>query len=188
MQGKKIILPCDQEWSELYKACLAKGLDCEIGQDMWNTDYSKYDLVFTNPPFHGLYKWIRYLNNNNVKYLLFAPWAIIGPCADIKHDFYNKVYYIEDFRNNNHTIFKTQNGDNYAVHWGLITNLEEGKALVEAKPDIRIQPTNEFQNYKGIWLDLISCNYLKYDYIDWHSKKLKVKIHEERLEKIELWN
>ena len=45
LEGKKIILPCDSEWSELYKACKRHNLDCEISRDMYNVDYSKLNLL-----------------------------------------------------------------------------------------------------------------------------------------------
>lgn len=200
LEGKKIILPCDCEWSELYKACSAKNLDCEIAQDMWGVDYSKYDLVFTNPLFHELNKWIRYLNNNNIKYLLFAPWSIIAKCVLQSHDFYHTVHYIEDSdhystmfyiedfdrRPNNLNVFKRPDGSDYAVHWGLITNLKEGRALVEAKPDIRVKATDDYQSYKGMWVDLVKCNYLNYDY-KYDKGKLVIRNHQSEIKKIQLW-
>ena len=166
LKGKRIILPCDCEWSELYKSCKRHNLNCDIAQDMYNVDYSKYDLVFTNPPFHGVYKYIRFLISKNIKFLLFATWTIIRPIASLPtHDFYHKIYYLEDFSGDNiYKIFNTPDGTDYGVHWGLITNLDEGKAIVNAKPDIRIEATSTFQTYRGIWSDLIQCNYLKYTY------------------------
>lgn len=176
LKGKRIILPCDYEWSELYKSCKRHNLNCDIAQDMYNVDYSKYDLVFTNPPFHGGYKYIRFLMSKNIKFLLFSPWAIIWLIASTPtHDFYHKVYYLEDFKCGICAIFKKPDGTDYGVHWGLITNLDEGKAIVNAKPDIRIEATSTFQNYKGIWSDLIKCNYLKYTYRRSINNKLIVK-------------
>lgn len=176
LKGKRIILPCDCEWSELYKSCKRHNLNCDIAQDMYNVDYSKYDLVFTNPPFHGSCKYIRFLMSKNIKFLLFAPWSIIRLIASTPtHDFYHKIYYLEDFNSGICTIFKKPDSTDYGVHWGLITNLDEGKAIVvNTKPDIRIEATSTFQNYRGIYWDLMKCNYLKYTYriID---KKLMVK-------------
>ena len=43
-------------------------------------------------------------------------------------------------------------------------DLLKGKAIVNTKPDIRIEDTSTFQTYRGIWSDLIKCNYLKYTY------------------------
>lgn len=72
--------------------------------------------------------------------------------------------YKEDFART-YTTFIRPDGSEYGVHWGLVTNLEEGKTIVESKPDIRIEATDDFQCYKGIWYDLTKCNYLKYDYV-----------------------
>ena len=85
---------------------------------MYNVDYSKYDLVFTNPPFHGGYKYIRFLMSKNIKFLLFSSWAIIRLIVSTPtHDFYHKVYYLEDFQSGDIcTIFKTPDGTDYGVH------------------------------------------------------------------------
>ena len=125
LENKKIILPCDQECSELYKACKRRGFDCTIAQDMYNVDYSKYDICFTNPPFRSLYKYIRFLLDKDVKFLLFAPWSIINRCAAISsekqikdgkfHPFYHKVYYIDDFARIC-TTFIRPDGSEYGVH------------------------------------------------------------------------
>lgn len=175
LKDKRIILPCDSEWSELFKACKAHGLNCEIAQDMYGVDYSKYDICFTNPPFNGLRKFIKYLNTNNVKFLLFAPWSTIQLCANDK-----QIYYIEDFD----TIYKKFNkpdGSQSIIHWGLITNLDEGKAIVESKPDIRIKATDEWTSYRGIWTDLVRCNYLKYEYHDFvGAGRLKVRLKQKK--------
>ena len=61
-----------------------------------------------------------------------------------------------------------------------MTNLEEGKAIVESKPDIRIEVTDDFQYYKGIWYDLTKCNYLKYDYL-MHPRLMVKKRSDDRV-------
>lgn len=171
LKDKKVILPCDTEKSELFKACRRHNINCDIAQDMYGVDYSKYDLVFTNPPFHNLSKYIKFLLDKNVKFLLFAPWSFIKYCA-----INNNIYFIEDIRSGEYVLFLQPNGTVIKVHWGLITNLDEGKAIVEAKPDIRIEVADEFTNYRGIWIDLLNCNYLPYEYKDFSIKgELKVR-------------
>ena len=182
LEGKKIILPCDSEWSELYKACKRHNLDCEISRDMYNVDYSKYDLCFTNPPFHRLNKYIRFLLDNNVKFLLFAPWTICKECAAKTHDFYHVVYYLERSRGTKLSFFDRPDGTMGKVNWALITNLPEGEQVVLNKPDIRVKATNEYQNYYGIWSDLCNCNYLKYNWNYQNAKDPKQRLLVKNLE------
>ena len=169
MKGKKVILPCDTEQSELYKACLRHGIDCDIAQDMYNVDYTKYDLVFTNPPFSKARKLIRFYNENNIKFILFVGWATALYLA-----VNNKAYYVEDFICSRYVDFILPDGSTKLVHWALVSNLEETREIVEAKPDIRIKPTNEWQHYRGIFYDFIRCNYLAYDWC-YKSAALKPK-------------
>lgn len=183
LKNKKIILPCDCEWSELYKACKRHNFNCDIAQDMYGVDYSKYDICFTNPPFHKFCDYVRFLNSKNVKFLLFAPWTVIKQCI-----LYNIAYYLEVIAGSELTKFKTPCNNYIAVKWSLITNLDEGKEIVEAKPDIRIEASNEYQLYRGIWSDMTKCNYLKYDYADFNAKgRLKVRLKQNEDQWVNLW-
>lgn len=164
-KDKKIILPCDTENSELYKACLRHNIDCEIGQDMFNTDYTKYDLVFTNPPFSFAAKYIKYLHENNIKFVLFAGW-ITALYASIRA---KDIYYIEDFDRRGkpgeqYYWFIQPDGNLKAVHWGLISNLPEARKYVEAKPPVRTEPQEYWSHHSGIYADYIRYNYLDYDW------------------------
>lgn len=167
MKGKKVILPCDSEESELYNACIRHGIDCDISQDMYSVDYSKYDLVFTNPPFSKTAKYIRYLQANNIKFILFVTWVTgVNLSVDLG------IYYVEDFLRY-YVNFILPDGSIRKVHWALVSNLEETRSYVEAKPDIRIQPTDEWQNYHGIYSDFMHCNYLPYQ---WKSPRYMMKV------------
>lgn len=64
LRGKKIICPCDNKDSNIYKYLKDCYYDVKCDNKEWrNIDYSKYDLVITNPPFSQVREFIRYLVN-----------------------------------------------------------------------------------------------------------------------------
>lgn len=163
MHGKKIILPCDTEESQIYKVMKERGYDCDIAQDMYGVDYSKYDLVFTNPPFHGISKYMYFLHTNNIKFILFTPWITLTniQTRSILKPYRYEIYRLECMS----AIFDQPDGGTIGIRFNLMTNLDEGKEYVTNSPDIRIEATDEWQNYYGINNDLLHCNYLKYEYL-----------------------
>lgn len=167
LDGKKIIMPCDCELSKLYQVAKKHGLDVEIAQDMWGVDYSKYDLVFTNPPFSGETKWLDWLQSQNVKYLVFAPWGMFSGCVNhISRKRKSLGYIINRPHHDGSKLvkFDRPDGSTISVKWLLVTNLEEGRKWVEAKPDLRIDIGSEWVTYTGIFTDTTECNYLPYEY------------------------
>lgn len=162
MHGKKIILPCDTEESQIYKVMKERGYDCDIAQDMYGVDYSKYDLVFTNPPFHVIMKYMHFLHTNNIKFILFTPWVALAnmQVRGILRPYKDEIYRLEC----NKATFDQPDGRTIIVVFNILTNLDEGKEYVTNSPDIRIEATDEWQHYYGINSDILNCNYLKYEY------------------------
>lgn len=73
---KKIICPCDTEESYIYRELVARGCDVDCCVDMWNCNYSNYDLVVTNPPFSMAGKWMKWLNDVvKIKFISFCSWS-----------------------------------------------------------------------------------------------------------------
>lgn len=61
-RGKKIICPCDSRESNIYKYLKDCYYDVKCDDKEWrNIDYSKYDVVITNPPFSQVREFIRFL-------------------------------------------------------------------------------------------------------------------------------
>jgi len=60
--------------------------------------YQKCDLVLTNPPFTDLTKWIKWLNSNNLKFIIWIPMMNIG----LTYRFCDSLYYL--IRDNNDAI------------------------------------------------------------------------------------
>lgn len=73
LRGKKIICPCDTKNSNIYT--YLKDCDYNVEQDSkgWeNIDYSKYDLVITNPPFSSIRKFIRHLVKCKIDFIMIC--------------------------------------------------------------------------------------------------------------------
>lgn len=81
LKDKIVYLPCDTENSEIYRYLINNKDVLHIKEILYTSDdyyghldlYKKCDVVFTNPPFTGIIKWIKWLNTNNLKYILWFP-------------------------------------------------------------------------------------------------------------------
>ena len=74
LKDKKIICPCDTRKSNIYKYLKNMGYTVNCDSKEWrNVDYSKYDIVITNPPFSQFKEFILKLNELNIDYIMIAP-------------------------------------------------------------------------------------------------------------------
>lgn len=82
-RDKVIYLPCDTEESKIYQYLLKRKEELQIKEILRTSDnyyshldlYEKADIVFTNPPFTGLRKYVRWLEDDlNKKFILFSSW------------------------------------------------------------------------------------------------------------------
>lgn len=87
--GKRIICPCDsddsafvriltghkREWGIAELAHSSYNPETETGTDCMSIDYSKYDLVITNPPFSLYPKLMPLLASSGVDYIMVAPFT-----------------------------------------------------------------------------------------------------------------
>ena len=87
VKNKIIYLPCDTEDSNIYKYFVANKERLQIKEILRTSDdyyghldlYEKCDLVFTNPPFTGLYKYTKWLEYDlNKKFVLWWSWMSIS--------------------------------------------------------------------------------------------------------------
>ena len=79
--GKKIICPCDSEWSNIYKRLKSLGYDVTAKTQMCNNlfnelDYSQYDVVITNPPWSKTREFFQQIGNS--KYLVICNWLLVS--------------------------------------------------------------------------------------------------------------
>ena len=73
LRNKKIICPCDNKESNIYKYLKDCYYNVKCDDKEWrNIDYSKYDLVITNPPFSQVREFIRHLINQNIDFIIIV--------------------------------------------------------------------------------------------------------------------
>lgn len=117
LRGKKIICPTDSEQSAFVKYLNSvkeewgiKSVDysCLPYKDMFDVDYSKYDIVITNPPFSGYGKYLDLLDSYNIDYILIAPYLSINQTCWYKR--FKKFRIFSGF--NKSFIFKATNKTN----------------------------------------------------------------------------
>ena len=73
----KVCCPCDTEKSNFYKYFCDCGVKVDLYQDVFNVDYSKYDLVVTNPPFKIKKELLKFYLDNNINFILVLPDIMI---------------------------------------------------------------------------------------------------------------
>lgn len=98
VKNKIIYLPCDAEWSNIYKYFVNNKEQLQIKEILRTSDdyyghldlYKKCDLVFTNPPFTGLYKWVTWLLEMNKDFILWGPWGSLAWARYTRLKLYNE--------------------------------------------------------------------------------------------------
>lgn len=71
LRGKRIICPCDNKESNIYKYLKDCYYNVKCDCKEWrNIDYSKYDLVITNPPFSQVREFISHLIASKVDFII----------------------------------------------------------------------------------------------------------------------
>lgn len=98
VKNKIIYLPCDAEWSNIYKYFVNNKESLQIKEILRTSDdyyshldlYEKCDLVFTNPPFTGLYKWVNWLLEMNKDFILWGPWGSLAWARYTRLKLYNE--------------------------------------------------------------------------------------------------
>ena len=88
LRGKKIICPCDTRESNIYKYLKDCYYDVKCDCKEWrNIDYSKYDVVITNPPFSQVREFIKHLVNCKIDFILIVSDVLRYSIKNGKTDF-----------------------------------------------------------------------------------------------------
>ena len=121
LRGKKIICPCDDKNSNIYKYLKDCYYDVKCDCKEWrNIDYQKYDIVITNPPFSQTREFIRYLVSLKIDFIIIVRDVLRYSIAKGKTDFGIKLYKGKDAQK-----FYRPDGTIRAVHCGWISTIQD---------------------------------------------------------------
>lgn len=121
LRNKKIICPCDNKESNVYKYLKDCYYDVKCDDKEWrNIDYSKYDLVITNPPFSQVREFIRYLVSCKIDFIIIVSDALRWSIKQNKVDFGVTFYKGRDAQK-----FYRPDGSIRAIHCGWIATIKD---------------------------------------------------------------
>ena len=121
LRGKKIICPCDSRNSNIYKYLKDCYYDVKCDDKEWrNVDYSKYDLVITNPPFSQVREFIRHLVANKIDFIVIVSDVLRYSIKNGGVDFGIPLYKGKDAQR-----FYRPDGTIRPVHCGWISTIQD---------------------------------------------------------------
>ena len=129
LRGRKIICPCDTRESNIYLYLKDCYYDVHCDSKEWrNVDYSKYDLVITNPPFSQKYEFIDFLISKGIDFIVIVSDVMRYSIKTGKKSYDIPIYSGKDAQK-----FIRPDGSIRAVHCGWISNIpddyEENKII-----------------------------------------------------------
>lgn len=121
LRGRKIICPCDTKDSNIYQYLKHCYYDVKCDSKEWRkVDYSKYDIVITNPPFSQVREFIKHLVNIKIDFIIIVSDVLRYSIRKGKTDFGISIYHGKDAQN-----FYRPDGTIRAVHCGWISNFRD---------------------------------------------------------------
>lgn len=121
LRNKKIICPCDNKESNIYKYLKDCYYDVKCDDKEWRKiDYNKYDLVITNPPFSQVREFIRTLVKKQIDFIIIVSDVLRYSINKGKADFKIKLYKGKDAQK-----FYRPDGSIKAIHCGWIATIPD---------------------------------------------------------------
>lgn len=123
LRGRKIICPCDTKESNIYKYLKDCYYDVKCDSKEWRKiDYSKYDLVITNPPFSQVREFIRHLISVKIDFIIIVSDVLRYSLRKGKFSFGGgiDIYIGKDAQR-----FHRPDGTIQPVHCGWISNIPD---------------------------------------------------------------
>ena len=156
-RDKVIYLPCDTEESKIYQYLLKRKDELQIKEILRTSDdyyshldlYEKADIVFTNPPFTGLRKYVRWLEEDlNKKFILFASWQSFFFFERFWDNLLlNKTWKILNNRSFENIPYILQDGSKKSVGCFVFTNIDNIKHIRRQKNIRDIQKQKSLKCY-----------------------------------------
>lgn len=121
LRNKKIICPCDDKNSNIYKYLKDCYYNVECDNKEWrNIDYKKYDIVITNPPFTQAREFIKYLIVIKIDFIIIISDVLRYSIKQGKINFG-----IEFFSGKDAQKFYRPDGTIKAIHCGWIATIQD---------------------------------------------------------------
>ena len=156
-KDKVVYLPCDTEESKIYQYLLKRKDELQIKEILRTSDdyyshldlYEKADIVFTNPPFTGLGKYVKWLEDDlNKKFILFSSWPTFFFFERFWDSLiFNKTWKILNNRSFENIPYILQDGSKKTVGCFVFTNIDNIKHIRRQKKAIDIQKQKSLQYY-----------------------------------------
>lgn len=143
-KNKIIYCPCDTDQSNIVKYLKDNQLRLGIKEIINTSDdyyshedlYEKCDVVFTNPPFTGIVKWLKWLNSRDIKYVCWYPMMGMYSLKDMEiiksvllyagdHGYKAATMIGNILYDECHSLFERPDGTQKAVGIYLISNDEK---------------------------------------------------------------
>lgn len=121
LRGKRIICPCDNKQSNIYRYLKDCYYDVKCDDKEWRKiDYSKYDIVITNPPFSQVREFLTYLVSIGIDFIIIVSDVL-------RYSIKNKKYNlgIEIYKGWDAQKFHRPDGSIQSVHCGWISNIQD---------------------------------------------------------------
>lgn len=121
LRGKRIICPCDTKESNIYKYLKDCYYNVKCDYKEWrNVDYSKYDIVITNPPFTDTREFIKRLASEKIDFIIIVSDVIRYSIKNNKTNFGIDIWSGKDAQK-----FYRPDGSVKAVHCGWIASFQD---------------------------------------------------------------
>lgn len=121
LREKKIICPCDNKESNIYKYLKDCYYNVKCDDKEWRKiDYSKYDIVITNPPFSQVREFMRFLIEQKIDFIIIVSDVLRYSIKRGKANFETEIYMGKDAQK-----FYRPDGSIKAVHCGWISNIQD---------------------------------------------------------------
>ena len=121
LRGKKIICPCDTPESNIYKYLKDCYYDVKCDCTEWrNVDYSKYDIVITNPPFTQVNEFINHLIDCKIDFVIIVS-DVFRYAIENGH----KTFGIPFYKGKDAQHFYRPDGTLVPIHCGWISNIQD---------------------------------------------------------------
>lgn len=121
LRGKRIICPCDNKDSNIYKYLRDCYYDVKCDCCGWQKiDYSKFDIVITNPPFSEVRKFLRHLVDIKKDFIIIVSDVLRYSIKHKKLDLGIPIYKGWDAQK-----FHRPDGTIKAIHCGWISSFQD---------------------------------------------------------------